>query len=87
VFVNKHLIGQHGQVTRCRLFIVWHFLMLRHDQQAVELSASFIVIDSELFTKHLNLDIVCETQRLRPNLLTDKSTYDSASSHKSSSSK
>jgi len=33
VFVNKHLIGQHGHVTWRRLFIVWHnFLTLCHDR-------------------------------------------------------
>ena len=35
VFVNKHLIGQHGHVTWSRLVVVWHnFLTLRHDQRA-----------------------------------------------------
>jgi len=34
VFVNKHLIGQHGHMTWRRLFIVWHnFLTLRRDQR------------------------------------------------------
>ena len=36
----------------------------------VELSTSFIVIDTKLFTNHRNLKIVRET-RLQPNLLTD----------------
>jgi len=35
VFVNKHLIGQHGHVTWRRLFIIWHnFLTLCRDQLA-----------------------------------------------------
>jgi len=38
---------------------------------SMELNTSFIVIDTELFTKHLNLKIVHET-RLNPNPLTDR---------------
>jgi len=35
LFVNKHLIGQHGHVTCRRLFIVWcNFLTLRHGSRA-----------------------------------------------------
>jgi len=37
---------------------------------SMELSTSFIVMDTKLFTKHQNLKIVCETL-LHPNLLTD----------------
>jgi len=35
VFVNRHLIGQHGHMTWRGLVIVWHnFLTLRRDQRA-----------------------------------------------------
>jgi len=37
---------------------------------SMQLSTSFIVMDTELFTKHRNLKIVRES-RLYPNLLTD----------------
>jgi len=37
---------------------------------SVELSTIFIVMDTKLFTKHRNLEIVHET-RLHPNLLMD----------------
>jgi len=36
----------------------------------MNISTSFIVMDTELFTKHRNLKIVRET-KLHPNLLTD----------------
>ena len=37
---------------------------------SMELSTSFIVMETKLCTKHLNLEVVHET-RLHPNLLTD----------------
>jgi len=36
----------------------------------MELSTSVIVMDTKLFTKHWNLEILCAT-RIHPNLLTE----------------
>ena len=55
---------------------------------SMELSTSFIVVDTELFTKRRNLEIVRETSSKSVNGLArclGGNKYDSANYHKSSS--
>ena len=89
VFVNKHLIGQHNHMTWYRLFIIWHnFLTLRHDQQAYYQfhchGYQIVYKTPESRDRARKSTPSKSVNGLAWRFGVNKSTHDSANSHKSS---